>query len=53
MSLGGRIHLGFPCTQLNDSSLCFSKDHYLREELAVDLYYRFLFAFDSITMDGD
>ena len=53
MSLGGRVNLGFPCAQLNDSFLSFSKDIYLREELAVDLRYRSSLAFSGITMDGD
>ena len=53
MSLGGRVHLSFPCTKLNDSFLSFSKGIYLSEELAVDLHYRFSLAFGDITMDGD
>ena len=52
MSLGGHVHLGFPCTQLNELFLSFSKVLYLREELAVDLRYRFSLAFGGITMDG-
>ena len=53
MSLGGRVHLGFSCAQLNDSFLSFSKGLYLREELAIDLHYCFSLAFGGITMDGD
>ena len=53
MSLGGRVHLGFPCAQLNDSFLSFLKGFNMREELAVDLHYRFLLAFGDITMDDD
>ena len=52
MRLGGRVHLSFPCAQLNDSFLSFSNGLYLREELAVDLHYRFSLMFDGITMDG-
>ena len=52
MSLGGRIHLGFPCAQLYDPFLSFSKGLYLCEELAVNLCDRFSLAFGSVTMDG-
>jgi len=44
--------MGFPCAQLYDSFLSFSKCLYLREELAVDLRDHFSLAFGGITMDG-
>ena len=53
MSLGGRVHVGFPCAQLNHSFFSFLKGLYLREELAVDLRYRFSLAFGGITIDHD
>jgi len=53
MSLDGCVHLGFPCAQLNDSFLSFSKGLYLCEELVVDLHYCFSLSFGGITMDGD
>ena len=51
MSLGGHVHLGFPCAQLYDPFLSFSKGLYLREELAINLRDRFSLAFGGITMD--
>ena len=43
--------MGFPCAQLYDPFLSFSKGIYLREELAVDLHDCFSLAIGGITMD--
>ena len=53
MDLGGRLQLGLPGTQLNDSFLRFSKNFYLREQLMVDLRYCLSLAFCGTVMDGD
>ena len=53
VDLEGRVHLGLPSAQLNDSLLHFSKNLYLREKLVVDLRYCHSLAFCSIAMDGD
>ena len=51
MSLGGRIHLGFPCAQLCHPFLIFSKGLHLHEKLEIDLRDRFSLAFGKVTMD--
>ena len=54
MSLGGRVHFGFPLrAQLNDLFLSILNGLYLCEELAIDLHHHFSFVFGNITMDGD
>ena len=53
MDFGGRVHLGFPSAQLNDSLLSFLKILYLRVLLVFDLHYCFLLTYSSIIMDGN
>ena len=51
VDLRGVVHLNLPGTQLDDELLRLSKNIYLREQLTVDLLYRFSLAFYGIAMD--